>query len=186
MLLTDEVTAQANLVVGALPATQKRLTEIRGRQLEYDVCRHVMRYCAERWPTHPFLPSVLRPYWQVQNNLTIQNGLLLKRVRLVIPTFMWLEMLDKLYEGYHGVIRCRSWAHSSVWWAGLSRQLEEFVRSCTACAVERRNQSEPMIASETDLRLWQKVGTDMFGYNKSIYPHSNGKTERLCRPLRQC
>ena len=74
-LLTDEVTAQANLVVGALPATEKRLAEIRARQLEDDVCRQVMRYCAEGWPSHPSLPSVLRPYWQVQNELTIQNGL---------------------------------------------------------------------------------------------------------------
>ena len=72
-LLTDEVTAQANLVVGSLPGTEKRLAEIRARQLE------------EGWPSHPSLPSVLRPYWQVQNELTIQNGLLLKGVRLVIP-----------------------------------------------------------------------------------------------------
>ena len=47
VLLTDEVTAQANLVVGALPATEKRLAEIRARQLKDDVCRQVMRYCAE-------------------------------------------------------------------------------------------------------------------------------------------
>ena len=58
---------------------------------------------------------------------------------------------------------------SSIWWPGLSRQLEELVRSCTACAVERRNPSEPMFASETVLRPWQKVGTDMFVYKKSTY-----------------
>ena len=86
VLLTDEVTAQANLVEDALPATEKRLAEIRARQLETDVCRQVMRYCADCWPSHPALPSVLRLHWQVQNELTIQNGLLLQWVRLVIPT----------------------------------------------------------------------------------------------------
>ena len=39
----------------------------------------------------------------------------------------------------------------------------------TACAVERRNPSEPMIAFETVLRPWQKVGTDMFVYKKATY-----------------
>ena len=63
VLLTDEVTAQAHLVVGVLSATEKRLVEIRARQLEDDVCRQVMRYCAEGWPSHPSLSSVLRPYW---------------------------------------------------------------------------------------------------------------------------
>ena len=109
-LLTDEVTAQANMVVGAFPATDKCLAEIRARQLEADVCRQVMRYCADGWPSYPSLPSVLRPYWQVQNELTIQNGLV---------------MLDNLHEGHQGVVRCRSRAQSSVWWPGLSRQLEE-------------------------------------------------------------
>ena len=52
---------------------------------------------------------------------------------------------------------------------GLSRQMEELVCSCTACAVERRNPSEPMIASENALRPWQKVGTDMFVYKKATY-----------------
>ena len=82
---------------------------------------------------------------------------------------MRLAMLDKLHERHQGVVRCRSRAQSSVWWPRLSRQLEELVRSCTACAVERRNPSEPMIASETVLRPWQKVGTDMFVCKKVTY-----------------
>ena len=52
-LLMDEVTAQANVVVGSLSATEKRLTEIRDRQVEDIMCRQVMRYCAEGWPSHP-------------------------------------------------------------------------------------------------------------------------------------
>ena len=43
------------------------------------------------------------------------------------------------------------------------------MRNCTACDVERCNPSEPTIASETVLRPWQKVGTDMFVYKKSTY-----------------
>ena len=128
-----------------------------------------MRYCAEGWPSHTSLPSMLRPYWPVQNQLTIQNGLLLNGPRLVIPTCMWLEMLDKLHEGHQGVVRCRSQAQSSVWWLGLSRQLDELERSCMSCAVERRNPPEPMITSETALRPWQKVATDMFVYKKATY-----------------
>ena len=111
VMLTDEVTAQPNLVMGALLATEKRLAEIRARQLKDDV-----RYSAEGWPCHPFMPSVLIPYWQVQNELTIQNGSLLKGARLVILTCMHMAILDKLHEGHQGVVRCRSRAQSSVFW----------------------------------------------------------------------
>ena len=82
---------------------------------------------------------------------------------------MRLTMLAKLHEGHQGVVRCRSRVHSSVWWPGPSRKLEELVRSCTACAVERCNPSAPIIASDTVLRPWQKVGMDMFVYKKATY-----------------
>ena len=53
-LLTDEVTAQANMVVGALPATEKRLAEIRARQLEDDMCRRLCATVQRVGPaTHP-------------------------------------------------------------------------------------------------------------------------------------
>ena len=123
-----------------------------------------MRYGAEGWPSHPSLSSALRPSWQVQNYLTIQNGVI-----LVIPTCIRLAMLHTLHEGHQWVIMCRSRAQSSVWWPVLSRQLEELMRSCPACAVERCNTSEPMITPDTVLRPWQKVGTDMFVYKKATY-----------------
>ena len=82
---------------------------------------------------------------------------------------MRLTMMCKLHEGHQGVVRCRSRAQSSVWLPGLSRQLEELVRRCTTCAVERCNPSEPMIASDTALRPWQKVGMHMFVYKKATY-----------------
>ena len=64
---------------------------------------------------------------------------------------------------------CASWAQSSVWCPVLRRQVVELVRSCTACTVERRNPSKLMIASETELRQWQKLGTDMFIHNMPTY-----------------
>ena len=40
---------------------QRSAFECRARQLDDDVCRQVMRYCADGWHSHPYLPSVLRP-----------------------------------------------------------------------------------------------------------------------------
>ena len=80
------------------------MAEIRACQREDEVCRQVMAYCLEGWPTFPSLPGTLKPYWQVQNELTIQQGLLLKGVKPVIPSCMTLEMLDKLHEGHQGVV----------------------------------------------------------------------------------
>ena len=60
-------------------------------------------------------------------------------------------MLDKLHECHQGVVKCRLRAKLSLWWPGLSKQLEELVTNCTACARERHIHAEPMIPSESRL-----------------------------------
>ena len=80
-----------------------------------------------------------------------------------------VDYVRQAHEGHQGVVKCRSWAQSSVWWPGLSRQLEELVKNCTTCAMEQRNTVKPMIASDSNLRPWQKVGTDMFYFKKAMY-----------------
>ena len=129
--------------------------------------------CSEGWPSHPSLPMALRPHWQCQHELTIQNGILLKGIcflRLVIPGSMRLDMLDRLHEGHQGVVKSRARAPTSVWWPGLGRQLEEILKNCTTCAMVRQNPAEPMIASDCHLRPWQhKAGTDLFFFKKATY-----------------
>ena len=83
----------------------------------------------------------------MSGELTVQAGLLVKGSRLVIPKSMRLEILDALHEGHQRITRCRERAKTSVWWPGLSKQLEEIGRQCPACAKERSNPVEQVIIS---------------------------------------
>ena len=112
VLLTYEVTAQANLVGGAFSATEKRLREIRAKTTWR---RQVMRYCVEGWPTHPSLPSVLRPYCQVQNDLTTQNWSFLKVQGGHGHNPDMLQAAGNVGQTAWRCCRCRSRAQYSVW-----------------------------------------------------------------------
>ena len=92
----------------------------------------------------------------------MQQGLLMKGNRLVIPVSMRLDVLDKLHEGHQGITKCRERAKTSVWWPGLSKQLEELVNNCYTCIKERVNRPEPVIPSELPDRPWQKLAADLF------------------------
>ena len=127
-----------------------------------------MTYCLEGRPTFLSLPGTLK-YWQVQNELTVPQGHLLKAVRLVIPSSMRMEMLDKLHEGSQGVVKCRVRAKSSLWWSGLRKQLEELVTNCTRRVRERHIHAESIMTSESRLQPWQNVATDMFVYKGRTY-----------------
>ena len=63
----------------------------------------------------------------------MQQGLLMRNNRIVIPSSLRSDMLDKLHTGHQGIIKCRRRPQQSVWWPGLSKHLEELVTNCFEC-----------------------------------------------------
>lgn len=115
------------------------------------------------------LPRPLKPYWPERNELTIQQGLLMKGNRLVIPVSMRLHVLQRIHEPHQGINKCRERANISVWWPGLSRQLKEVVKRCPTCIKQLVNTAEPANPSELPDRPWQKLAADLFGLKNQQY-----------------
>ena len=160
--LESDVKAYVDSIVKYLPATENRLEELRCQQQQDEVTRQLMTYCSEGWPDRSRLPGPLNPYWPERSELAIQQGLLMKGNRLVIPVSMRLDVLDRIHEAHQGIVKCRERAKASVWWPGLSKQLEEVVNKCPTCIKERVNAAEPEIPSDLPDRPWQKVAADLF------------------------
>ena len=161
--------AYVNAVLKTLPITEKRLLELKQAQVDDATCQRIQTYCQQGWPDRARLRPDEKVYLQVAAELTVQQGLLLKGSRLVIPLAMRPSILEKIHEGHQGITKCRERAKQSVWWPGLSKQIEDLVESCDRCAKERVNQAEPMIPSDVPERPWQKVGSDLFELNGSPY-----------------
>lgn len=87
--------------------------------------KQIMEYSSSQWPKRSWFPGRLRAYCPEKNELTIQQGLLMKGNHLVIPVSMWLYVLDRIHEAHQGTAKCRERdrAITSVWWQGLSRKL---------------------------------------------------------------
>ena len=103
--------------------------------------------------------------WIVHSNraeITVQQGILMKGDRVIIPSKLRLDVLDKIHTGHQGIQKCRERAKSGVWWPNLSKQIEDLVRECPTCIKTKTNRAEPMIPSQLPERPFQKVGTDLF------------------------
>ncbi|UYV70251.1 K02A2.6-like, partial [Cordylochernes scorpioides] len=151
-------------------ATEERLLEISRKQKEDSLCSQLAKYCMSGWPKNKReVDPELRGYWQFQEDLTYQNGLLLRGQRILIPKTLRKDILEKLHQGHFGINKCRSRAKESVWWLGISQEIERMVSSCTKCLKERKPKHEPLIPSEFPIRPWQKVGMDLFYLNGRWY-----------------
>ena len=121
----DEMTAHVASVITGLPASNTRLQQIIEAQDEDPVCRQIKTSCSEGWSDKHSVNDATKPYWSTRGELTVVQNILLKGTRIVIPSSMRLEILDKLHEGHHRNAKCRERAKSSVWWPGLSREIQD-------------------------------------------------------------
>ena len=165
----SEVDAFVDLMLQSLPATEKRLQQIQQAQKEDAVCCKLIKYCLEGWPDKNLLPGPIKPYIHVAAELTVQNDLLLRGSRIVIPVSLQIEILDKLHSAHQGIHKCRQRAQQSVWWFGLNRQLTDLVNNCPKCCKDRYQHPEPLIPSEFPSLPWQKLATDLFYWKGSAY-----------------
>ena len=102
-LLQLETAAYVNSVVQSLPATERQIERIRQHQEEDEVCKQVAAYCQSGWPSRQALAGTVKPYYPVAAELSVENGLLMRGNRVVIPSALRLEMLDRLQTGHNQV-----------------------------------------------------------------------------------
>ena len=141
-------------VIRYLPETEDRLEELRCQEQEDEVTKQIMEYSSTQWSDRSRLPGPLKPYWPERSELTIQRGLLMKGNRLVVPVYMRIDVQDRIHKAHQDIAKCRERARTSVWWSGLSKQLEEVVRKCPTCIKQHVNTAEPEIPSAPSYRPW--------------------------------
>ncbi|XP_054871220.1 uncharacterized protein K02A2.6-like [Amphiprion ocellaris] len=170
---TAELLADTNIyvdeIIKSLPASSMYITQLKEQLKTDSICSEVMSFCQRGWPDYSRLTGPIKVIWPYRDNLTVHDGLLLKDTRLVIPATMRDSVLVALHEGHQGMSRCRERARQTVWWPGLSGQINDLVKNCTICIKERANPVEPLMPSEFPERPWQKVGADLFTLNNSNY-----------------
>ena len=128
-----EGNAFINTVIQGLPASDRQLETIKEQEEQDEVCQQIKVYCEKGWPERQALPGTVKPYYPVSAEICIEGGLLMRGSRIIIPESMRRNTLDKVHTGHEGISKCRERARQSVWWPGLSKQLEELVKSCPDC-----------------------------------------------------
>ena len=124
------------------------------------------------WPnTIKELPSVLRPYWNYRKQLSIEDSLIMKRQRIIIPQVLQGYILAKLYASHQGAEKLR--ARPSVFWEDLNKDVEDMTKSCKVCQELKPNQRrEPLLQTEVPPRPyipWHTIGTDLFYLDEDEY-----------------
>ena len=93
----------------------------------------------------------------------------MKGTRILIPSRMRPDVLDKIHQGHLGISRCRERAKQSVWWPGLSNQVRDMVQNCRTSARHQINKPEPLSPTSFPERPRQILAAKFFKCGNTDY-----------------
>ncbi|XP_054259897.1 uncharacterized protein K02A2.6-like [Macrosteles quadrilineatus] len=160
--LEKEVEFAVSSVITNLGTTDAIIQKICDAQKSCPILRRIQQFCSSEWPDKSKLPNALKPYYPVRHEISFCEGVLLKGDRLIIPSDLRLDMLNRIHSGHFGISKCRLRASHSMWWPGISSDIEQTVNECPKCTEFRSQHHEPLMTSEIPSRPWEKACIDLF------------------------
>ena len=93
------------------------------------------------WPsTIKEVPIILQSYWTFREELTIEDGIILKGTRIVIPAKKHESVLKLIHEVHQGL--CKLCVKETFYWPGLNDQLEKMILNCELCVKYSQSKCE--------------------------------------------
>ena len=105
----------------------------------------------------------IQPYFNIRDELTIHEGIVMKGNRIFVRMNMRKEMKQLLHKGHIGITKITARARETLYRPGISSELKDLVSPCSSCK-EYQNKQPIETLSHHDISdiPWTKVGTDMF------------------------
>ena len=145
--------------VDFLPVTANKIRQATSTD---PVLSKVLRYTKDGWPDS--LTEELKIFQSKSTELTIENGILLWGIRVIVPKTLQGEVMQELHNSHPGVTRMKSIARSYVWWPKIDHQIETLVKSCITCQSTRDMPPvAPLHPWVWPAKPWQRLHIDFAG-----------------------
>jgi len=123
------------------------------------------------WPdTKEEVPHSIREFWTVRDELSVYDGVVYKGMKIVVPPSMRSAMLKQIHESRLGIVKCKQKGKESLFWPGMSKQIEDLVNDCPTCSeVDKSSPKEPLKPTKTPSLPWEEVSSDIMEWRNEHY-----------------
>ena len=120
------------------------------------------------WPSEKSdVPELAQPYFSIRDELVLEEELVFKGDRLVVPAAVRPEMMAMIHSTHIGVEGCLRRAQESLFWPHMGTELKEYISKCDVCLAHRASPGkEPILQHVIPERPWAKVGVDLCELNR--------------------
>ena len=124
----------------------------------------------QAWPhQRRHVPHLAWRYWDFRDELSTNDGLLLKGPRLVIPGELQEEYLHHLHEGHLSAKKVQDNAKEHMYWPGINADIKDYTKRCQECIKQSQIAKEPLQPHDIPEAPWRKLGMDYFNFDGNPY-----------------
>ena len=118
-----------------LPLLDPHLTRLRTEGNSDDKYKRLRTTVQQGFPTNKRqLEAATAPFYGLRQDLWVSNDLVIYGSRVIIPASLRREVLHGLHASHQGQDRTLRRAQQVVYWPGITSDIQNMIRSCTACA----------------------------------------------------
>ena len=130
----------------------------------------VYQLTQQGWPHQQrHVPRLVRRYWDFRDELSTDDGLLLKGLRLIISGELQEEYLHCLHKGHLSANKVQENAREHMYWIGIDADIEDYTKRCQKCIKRFQIAKEPLQPHDIPEGPWRKLGMDYFNFNGNSY-----------------
>lgn len=154
-----------------LPVSAARLEDIRKHTEQDETLQEVTQITLSGWPEQKSdVPSAAASYFNVRDELSVQNGVVFCGERAVVPKSLRKDMLQRIHASHLGIEGCLRRARECLYWPGMNSEVKDFIQQCEVCrSTDVKQQKEPLQPHDIPTRQWAKVAVDLFVCNGQNY-----------------
>ncbi|CAG4950691.1 unnamed protein product [Colias eurytheme] len=162
--IQKDVEGHVNLIIQNTGFSDEKLKLVENEtRNDVGLCK-AMDYYKTGWPhTKALLDGSAKVYWDIRDEFHVIKNIAFKNHRVIIPTSLRKEMINRIHEGHLGIDKCKNRARDVMWWPGMSADIERAVRRCGVCAQHRAEQPrEPLLPHPQPDTPWEVLAADIF------------------------
>ena len=154
-----------------LPVSDEMLAHIQSETDADEEMANLKMMIRRGWPnTRQEVSSAVQAYFPFRDELTLQDRVILKGERVIVPPTLRHEMKERVHASHVGIQGCLRRAREAIFWPGMSCEIGAYIADCETCKSHAMEQQrEPLISHAVPTRPWEKVGCDLFELNGHSY-----------------
>ena len=140
--------------VDYLAISEQQLSEIKQETAKDPTLQTLKNVILRGWPENSSsVPKEVSEYFNVRDELAVQDGIIFKGQRCVIPKTLRQKVKEKIHRAHIGIQGCLRRAREVVYWPSMNQEITDYIEHCDTCNMYASHpQREPLIVHDVPER----------------------------------